>query len=46
MILGLSIPAFIALHVAISLIGIVSGLVALPAMARGMACQKCRACSW
>jgi hypothetical protein len=34
MILGLSIPAFIALHVAISLIGIVSGLVALPAMAR------------
>ncbi|AMK24980.1 MULTISPECIES: hypothetical protein [unclassified Sphingobium] len=28
-------PQFIALHVGISLIGIVSGLVALPAMARG-----------
>jgi hypothetical protein len=35
MILGLSIPAFIALHVAISLVGIVSGLIALPAQARG-----------
>jgi len=28
-------PQFIALHVGISLIGIVSGLIALPAMARG-----------
>lgn len=35
MILGLSIPAFIALHVAISLVGIVAGLVALPALAKG-----------
>lgn len=35
MILGLSIPAFIALHVAISLVGIVAGLVALPAQAKG-----------
>lgn len=35
MILGLSIPAFIALHVAISLIGIASGLIALPALAKG-----------
>lgn len=35
MILGLSLPAFIALHVAISLAGIVSGLVALVAQARG-----------
>lgn len=35
MILGLSLPAFIALHVAISLVGIVSGLVALVAQARG-----------
>ena len=35
MILGLSIPAFIALHVAISLIGIVAGLIALPAQAKG-----------
>ena len=35
MILGLSIPAFTALHVVISLIGIVSGLVALPVLARG-----------
>ncbi|WP_375187018.1 hypothetical protein [Sphingobium yanoikuyae] len=40
MILGLSIPAFIALHVAISLVGIVSGLVALPAMARGHVLPK------
>ncbi|KAK0355491.1 hypothetical protein LTR94_008347 [Friedmanniomyces endolithicus] len=40
MILGLSIPAFIALHVAISLIGIVSGLVALPAMAKGHVLPK------
>jgi hypothetical protein len=35
MILGLSIPAFIALHVAISLVGIVAGLVALLAQAQG-----------
>ncbi|HAF42947.1 MAG TPA: hypothetical protein DCG90_14480 [Sphingobium sp.] len=35
MILGLSIPAFIALHVAISLVGIVAGLVALLAQAKG-----------
>ncbi|MFC3440282.1 hypothetical protein ACFOKF_03555 [Sphingobium rhizovicinum] len=35
MILGLSIPAFIALHVAISLIGIIAGLIALPAQAKG-----------
>jgi hypothetical protein len=35
MILGLSIPAFVALHVAISLIGIVTGLIALPLLARG-----------
>lgn len=35
MILGLSIPAFVALHVAISLIGIVTGLVALPLLALG-----------
>lgn len=35
MILGLSIPAFIALHVAISLIGIVTGLIALPALVKG-----------
>lgn len=31
----LSLPQFTALHVGISLIGIVSGLIALPAMARG-----------
>ena len=35
MILGLSIPAFIALHVAISLVGIVAGLIALAALAKG-----------
>lgn len=35
MILGLSIPAFVALHVAISLFGIVTGLVALGALATG-----------
>lgn len=35
MILGLSIPAFIALHVAISLIGIGAGLITLPALAKG-----------
>ena len=35
MILGLSMPAFIALHVAISLVGIVAGLVALVAQAKG-----------
>ena len=35
MILGLYIPAFIALHVAISLVGIVAGVVALGAQARG-----------
>ncbi len=35
MILGLSIPAFVALHVGISLIGIVTGLIALPLLAAG-----------
>ena len=35
MILGLSISAFVALHVGISLIGIVTGLVALPLLALG-----------
>lgn len=35
MILGLTIPQFTALHVAISLVGIGAGLVALPAFARG-----------
>jgi hypothetical protein len=35
MILGLTIPQFTALHVAISLIAIVAGLIALPAFARG-----------
>lgn len=35
MILGLSMPAFIALHVAISLVGIVAGLVALLTQAKG-----------
>ena len=35
MILGLSIPTFTALHVAISLIGILTGLVAVPAFAAG-----------
>jgi len=35
MILGLSMPAFIALHVAISLVAIVAGLFALVAQARG-----------
>lgn len=35
MILGLSMPAFIALHVAISLVGIVAGLVALVTQAKG-----------
>ncbi len=35
MILGLSIPAFVALHVAISLIAIVIGLIALPLLAVG-----------
>lgn len=35
MILGLTIPQFTALHVAISFIGIGTGLVALPALARG-----------
>jgi len=35
MILGLTIAQFTALHVAISLIGIVAGLIALPAFARG-----------
>ncbi len=35
MILGLTIPQFTALHVAISLIGIGAGLVALPAFVRG-----------
>ena len=35
MILGLSIPAFVAVHVGISLIGIVTGLIALPLLATG-----------
>jgi hypothetical protein len=35
MILGLTIAQFTALHVAISLTGIVAGLIALPAFARG-----------
>lgn len=35
MILGLSIPAFVALHVAISLVAIATGLVALPLLALG-----------
>lgn len=35
MILGLSTPAFVALHVAISLIGIVTGLISLPRLAAG-----------
>lgn len=35
MILGLTIPQFTLLHVAISLIGIATGLIALPAFARG-----------
>lgn len=36
MILGLTIPQFTALHVAISLVGIAAGLIALPAFARGL----------
>ncbi len=35
MVLGLTIPQFTALHVAISLIAIAAGLIALPAFARG-----------
>jgi hypothetical protein len=35
MILGLTIPQFTLLHVAISFVGIITGLVALPAFARG-----------
>jgi len=35
MILGLTIPQFTLLHVAISLVGILTGLIALPAFARG-----------
>ncbi|KMS53843.1 hypothetical protein [Sphingobium cupriresistens] len=35
MILGFSIPAFIALHVAISLVGILAGILALVAQAKG-----------
>ncbi|MGQ2935263.1 MAG: hypothetical protein ACT6QT_08665 [Sphingopyxis sp.] len=35
MILGLTIPQFTALHVAISFVGIGAGLIALPAYARG-----------
>ena len=35
MILGLTIPQFTAIHVAISLIAIASGIIALPAFARG-----------
>lgn len=40
MILGLTIPQFTALHVAISLVGIGAGLVALPAFARGRALPR------
>lgn len=36
MILGLTIPQFTAVHVAISLIAIAAGLIALPAFARGV----------
>jgi hypothetical protein len=36
MILGLTIPQFTAIHVAISLVGIAAGLIALPAFARGL----------
>ncbi|MGH6652027.1 MAG: hypothetical protein ACREB7_12950 [Sphingopyxis sp.] len=35
MIIGLTIPQFTTLHVAISLVGIATGLIALPAFARG-----------
>jgi len=35
MILGLTIPQFTTLHVLISLVGIIAGLIALPAFARG-----------
>jgi hypothetical protein len=35
MILGLSIPQFTTLHVLISFVGIIAGLVAIPALARG-----------
>ena len=35
MILGLTIPQFTLLHVAISFAGIITGLIALPAFARG-----------
>ena len=35
MIIGLTIPQFTALHVAISFAGIITGLIALPAFARG-----------
>jgi hypothetical protein len=35
MILGLTIPQFTTLHVLISFVGIVAGLIALPAIARG-----------
>lgn len=35
MILGLTIPQFTLLHVAISFVGIITGLIALPAFARG-----------
>lgn len=35
MILGLTIPQFTLLHVAISFVGIIAGLIALPAFARG-----------
>ena len=36
MILGLTIPQFTTLHVAISLVGIATGLIALPAFVRGV----------
>lgn len=36
MILGLTIAQFTALHVAISLVGIAAGLIAIPAFARGL----------
>ena len=35
MILGLTIPQFTTLHVLISFVGIIAGLIALPAFARG-----------
>lgn len=40
MILGLTIPQFTTLHVLISFVGIVAGLIALPAFARGHALPR------